>query len=102
MQITNHQTGQEEKRIIPSVLKPEPHAAVLYLSPMLEEKPKDIVVAVVAHELAHIVLGHRLHFLTPDEDDRQEQEVRRRILKWGFEKEERKHAALCKQRDSMA
>jgi len=89
---------RRRKKIITPEQNPPPHAAVLYLSPMLERRAVDIVVAVVAHEFAHIVLRHILFFLTPDEYDRQEQEVFSRIREWGFENEARKHAVLRKRR----
>ena len=58
---------------------------VLYLSPLLEKKAKDISVAVVAHELAHLTLGHKL--LTSSEaDKKQEKEADQRVCEWGFEK----------------
>ena len=34
------------------------YAKVLYLSPLLERRALDVVVAIVAHELAHIFLRH--------------------------------------------
>ena len=38
---------------------PRPYARVVYFSPTLENDTTDMLVAVVAHELAHIVLDHR-------------------------------------------
>ena len=35
-----------------------PHVKVLYLSPLLESIPYEVVVATVAHEIAHTVLEH--------------------------------------------
>jgi hypothetical protein len=71
------------------------HAQVLYLSPILERRAWDVVVAVVAHELAHFVLGHKL--ITPKEDyDKQEHEVFQCVCKWGFDKEAKKHRASQK------
>ena len=59
---------------------------VLYLSPLLGDVDKDIAVAVVAHELAHIILDHIL-ISSPEEYNRQEDEAWKLVRKWGFEKE---------------
>ena len=58
---------------------------VLYLSPLLEKKAKDISVAVVAHELAHLTLGHKL-LTSYEADKKQEKEADQRVCEWGFEK----------------
>jgi len=75
-------------------------ARVLYLSPRLEKSAWDILVAVVAHELAHIALNHSL-LTTPEEYARQEQEVFDTICEWGFGREAKKHNAWCSWRDTM-
>ena len=75
--------GEELKRL----------AVVLYLSPILEEEELDLVVAVVAHELAHLVLGHPLFSNKIEEYERNEKEVDAKLHEWGFEKEVLVHAA---------
>ncbi len=77
----------------------KPYAQVIYLSPVLEKSAYDIVVAIVAHEIAHIVLGHKI--MVGAEYETQEQEAFDLICKWGFEKEAKKHHAGCKRRESL-
>jgi len=60
---------------------------VVYLSPPLEHKARGNVVAIVAHELAHIVLGH---YLLPGREQEQEEAVFQLICRWGFESEAKK------------
>lgn len=67
---------------------------------MLECTAFDIVVAAVAHELAHILLEHKIFTSTQEQYDAQENEVFDRICKWGFSKEAKKHRAYSKQRDT--
>lgn len=70
-----------------------PYAKVIFLSPRLEEIDFDIVVAVVAHELAHIVLGHKIR--TDGETyEIQEKSAWNKVIEWGFSKEEKKHRSL--------
>jgi len=76
-----------------------PHARVLYLSPALERAAFDIVVAIVAHELAHLALGHDL-FTGPQQYEAQEDEVFGLICRWGFEKEAKKHRRVNRWRES--
>ncbi len=73
---------------------------VLYLSPMLENDDIEwlVVVAVVAHELAHIALHHET--MTKTEYDAQEDEVYKSLCEWGFEEEAIKHREHCKQLES--
>jgi hypothetical protein len=77
-----------------------PHARVIYLSPRLEHTAWDIILAVVAHELAHIVLDHDL-ISQPGKYEAQENEAFEGICKWGFEAEAKKHRALQKRLDTM-
>jgi hypothetical protein len=56
------------------------------------------MLAVVAHEIAHVVCGHRLYTKTPDEYQQQEQEAWQRICTWGFKREEAQHRAMWKRR----
>lgn len=68
-------------------LTTKPFARVLYLSPLLADVEKDVAVAVVAHELAHIQLGHESINSSRDIYDRQEDEAWNLARQWGFEKE---------------
>lgn len=69
-----------------------PYSQVIYLSPRLELMSFDIVVAVVAHELAHITLGHKLR-CGPEEYELQEAQAWDKVRMWGFKKEVSKHSA---------
>jgi hypothetical protein len=72
---------------------------VIYLVPRLERGAWDIAVLVVAHELAHIVLGHSLW--NDDETyEAQEEDIFRQLCKWGFEREAKRQRAGCKARDT--
>jgi len=73
------------------------HVQVLYLSPILEERAWDIVVAVVAHELAHLAIGHPL-VSDGNDCDIKENEAWECVLKWGFDKEAKKHRASQKRK----
>lgn len=73
------------------------YAKVLYLSPLLERAAWDFVVGIVAHELAHLTLGHDP---TPQDYETQENEVFKRIREWGFEREAKKVQAVNKWRKS--
>lgn len=70
-----------------------PYAAVMYLSPRLEEQPWDIVVASVAHELVHVILGHSLS-AKGDQYTQQENEVFEHLCIWGYEKEAKAHRKM--------
>ena len=61
-------------------------AEVIYLSPKLEGKKLDIVIAVIAHELAHIYAGHKT-ICPPDVYEIQEKEAWQLVQKWGFDEE---------------
>jgi hypothetical protein len=75
-------------------LKIVPYAKVLYLSPVLEGSAHDIVVAVVVHELAHLILGHNETGVDDSTYLKQEAEVYNAICRWGFEKEAKKHSQM--------
>lgn len=62
-------------------------ARVLYLSPALEYKDPRLVLAVVAHELAHVFLGHPVLGSTTSEYDFNEEQAWDQVRAWGFEKE---------------
>ncbi len=62
-------------------------ARVVYLSPLLEQQEWPVVVTVVVHELAHVILGHRLLDLDRVTYDRQEEAVRQAVREWGFQVE---------------
>jgi hypothetical protein len=72
---------------------------VLYLSPMLERLSRGAAIAVVAHELAHILLKHKLWASV--EYDAQEEEAWGLASTWGFENEVRHRRAFHKRQESM-
>ena len=67
-----------------------PYVDVLYLSPMLEMRPFYLVLAVVAHELAHLASKHSL-LCDADLYDKQEREAWELVDRWGYEREHRLH-----------
>ncbi len=81
----------EYGRIHPFPITPQSqerrYVKVLYLSPILEEKPIEISIAVVAHELAHIFKGHKTHCKHQWESDAQEAIAWDIVVNWGFKKE---------------
>jgi hypothetical protein len=79
------------------VLPRAPHARVLYLSPILERAADAIVVAVIAHELAHVALGHQVARM--NDYEAQEAEAWALVKAWGFVFEERKHRVLLTKQD---
>ncbi len=62
-------------------------ARVVYLSPLLEEQEWPVIVTVVAHELAHVILGHRLRELDREAYELQEEAARGAVIEWGFQEE---------------
>ena len=79
-----------------------PEEQFVYFSPLLERVAFSRVLAVVAHELAHIVLGHhRKLAVTPEEEKKREEEAWALVRKWGFEREARIHLAQRKRRETM-
>jgi hypothetical protein len=62
---------------------PERHDHFIYLAPCLERRPQDSVDATVAHEFAHVLLGHG-EVVDPDDPLRQEREADLLIQKWGY------------------
>jgi len=89
-----------EKKVKGSKLKSARGSKVLHLSALLERTAIDIVVAIVAHELAHILLKHKIFTSTPEQYEVQESEVFDCICKWGFSREAKKHRAYWKKLDS--
>jgi hypothetical protein len=73
-------------------LREAPYVDMVYLGPQIERAAWSIVVAIVAHELAHLVLRHEV-FTTPDQYEAQEAAVFDRICEWGFRKEAVLHRA---------
>lgn len=70
-----------------------PYAKVIFLSSRVEEIDFNIAVAVVAHELAHIILGHKIR--TDDETYKiQEESTWNKVIQWGFAEEEKKHRSF--------
>jgi SAM-dependent methyltransferase len=61
-------------------------ARVVYLSPLLEEQEWPVIVTVVAHELAHLILGHGLQ-LDREAYELQEEAARGAVMEWGFQEE---------------
>ena len=62
---------------------------VIYLSPLLEQQPLAWSVTTAAHELAHVVLRHRLGRLALEINARQEKEAQEALEEWGFLPESR-------------
>lgn len=60
------------------------HARVVYLSPLLEQQDWAVVITVAVHELAHVILGHRILDVDPDTYERQEEAARDATAHWGF------------------
>lgn len=77
-----------------------PYCPVLYLSPGLERRAYPFVLAVVAHEFAHLVLAHDLFPATIEKYDAQENEAWEAVCGWGFEREAKEHHRYIKWRDS--
>lgn len=75
----------------------KPYAVVLYLSPTMERWGFEVIVASVAHELAHLLLRHKL-ITAPEQYAAQEKEAWDLIRNWGFGSEERKHQLFYKKR----
>jgi len=75
-----------------------PYVDMLYLSPQLERMSLASAIAVTAHELAHIVLGHDL-FPDAQKAPRQEDEAWELVRRWGYEKEVRLHQKTFQRRE---
>ena len=70
------------------------HAKILYLSPTLEQFAIEQVIAVVAHELAHLILCHRMFPESVEEQKEGEDEAWELVRKWGYQKSIEAHAKL--------
>lgn len=77
-----------------------PYVRVLYLSPVLEQRADDTIVAAVAHELAHIVLDHRLHTTSKEQYEQQEDAAWQRVRDWGLERQVTKSEAMHKREET--
>ena len=88
---------KDGKILVPKAGFTRPSAVVLYLSPRLERVGWNIIVACVAHELAHLCLKHRLVPGGKKAYDAQEEEAWALVAKWGFGKEAAMHEARAKQ-----
>ncbi len=66
------------------------------MSPSLENERLGKSVAVVARELAHIVLKHNLVVKNKEEYINQEESIFCLLCDWGFEKETKRHLADMK------
>jgi hypothetical protein len=62
---------------------PERHDHFIYLAPCLERGPQESVDATVAHEFAHVLLGHG-EAIDLSDPLRQEREADLLIQKWGY------------------
>jgi len=76
----------------------ERYAKVLYLSPELETKGFGIIVCSIAHELAHICLGHNPVGSPPKLYRANEKAAWKQVAVWGFGREAREHEQFYKQR----
>jgi hypothetical protein len=77
-------------------VRPRPYTRVVFLPPSLERTPWEAV-AVTAHELAHVILGHGV-FSAEAEYDRDEEEVYQSLSAWGFGREAEKSRQVCRWR----
>ncbi len=71
--------------VAPSTGSKQPR--VIYLSPLLEQQDLAWSITTAAHELAHVVLGHRLGLLDAETNAQQEAEAQTAIRQWGFQPE---------------
>lgn len=62
---------------------PERHDHFIYLAPSLERRPQKSVDATVAHEFAHVLLGHG-EAVDLDDSLKQERDADLLIQKWGY------------------
>jgi len=72
------------------------YTPILYLSPLLEKTAWDIVLASVGHELAHLILAHKLLAFDEEEERKQEEEADNLVCRWGYEKQIKKHRATAR------
>jgi len=63
------------------------YARVVFLSQLLEQHDRAVVLTVVAHELAHVILDHQLHNLDHSLYEQQEQQARAALCRWGYRSE---------------
>lgn len=68
------------------LVKELPQGAVIYLSPGLELRSKEAVIGAVAHEIAHVVLGH-LDWPPEEVGEQTEDEANEAVKAWGFNEE---------------
>jgi hypothetical protein len=59
---------------------------ILLRTDFLEES-KDVIIYTLAHELAHVFLGHEADVPNPEAAMERELATDRQVVKWGFEKE---------------
>jgi hypothetical protein len=76
---------QSQSRLLPTLVR------IIYLSPLLEKMPPGSATAVTAHELAHVVLDHKLEPKTEYQRLQGEELAWDLVCKWGFEKEANEH-----------
>ena len=77
------------------------YSKVVYLAPTLEQRSLDVVIAIVAHELAHIILNHELSTKTEEQYQKQEDEVFDFLCRTGFKFEAMKHRKVSKWKATM-
>jgi hypothetical protein len=77
-----------------------PYSKVIYLSPLLEKYSPYIALAVISHELAHIILNHEV-YVRLEVYDKQENEAWELARKWGFEEEIAKHRSMKKRQNTI-
>lgn len=73
------------------------YSIIVFLPSYFEELDKEILIATIAHELAHIALGHCGKRVSYIEDyNKDEEEARELVIKWGFKDELKKEEAFSK------
>ena len=77
----------DEEQLYEPIMALEQFTDVLYLSPELEHVSREVAVAVIAHLLAHVSLGHSISLKPGPEYDKQEDEVQEILTMWGFDQQ---------------
>ncbi len=93
MPFSYHDQEEPEEDIAPNV-------NVLYLSPRLDRLAYSTALAVIAHEIAHLVLDHEMS-CTSEQYDIQEEEAWARASTWGYEEDIRKYRATIRRRETI-
>lgn len=61
--------------------------SVIVLSPRMADEPKEIVTYTVAHELAHVYLGHKQYVADLSIAKQNELDADQQVIEWGFKDE---------------